>query len=640
MNKYIEEDYFYTDKKRISKCILFAIVTFIIFKLLNYINCYNVYKSEDIFYAVFSVCTCIVIYKLIDFKNNFIAKLIMLIYGLVIFQSMVKVLSIYLQQFNKLIIGDKEENIVILYAVCLLFLVAEKTYDNAQKYYVIYLSSIIGTFMLLLLSENDIINKSIILILDITCIHILAYVYKISDMVKKIKYKGKINVIAIAFHMILLISLISLAMIFMNDRLSILKYIYQVLFHFIFIFSSSVLLFRTINMPFKSILESLYIKNKQLDGMNQQVFRQNVFLEYSKGLRDNKNKTLSLFFNNMPLPIVIIDKESERIEFSNNKFLELIEEDTYKKIINKKLFSLFEIEDDGFIKDINSIIRGVVNKKGKKKYIDIEIFDDDENDVVIVIFTDVTEQIKMLKIKEKIKNKAFEEQMKRDFLSNISHDLKTPINVIYTAAQLMDVYCDQGNKEGIDKYISICKNNYESLIKLTDSLINKSKNFSFYSDINLQVVNIVSVIRDNVMTLVEYAQSKGVSLTFDSSENLVYAEVDTDCMERIVQNIISNSLKYYRENGKIQVSISTNDEEVKITFKDNGIGMDEETLNNVFIRYSMGENSKLIKEKGTGIGLSVVKKMVNKQSGKINIYSKLNVGTKVEILFKRVNKYE
>lgn len=638
MNEFVEEEYVVINKNRLIKYILFAISTFIFFEFIDYINDLYDYGSKDIFYAIFSVGICIILNKVSDIKNDFFGKMFMIVYHLIGIESSIKLISIYLNKSNFLTLGEVEGNTITLFAICLLFHICQRRAKKVKKYYLSYAYLILLTFIILVILNKTVINKVIIIALNIICFYLILLFYKGSFFARNKKYKGSINVVYICFRLLVLDVFLNSIMIFVNDTFKILQYSYDFIFNLLFIIESSIILFSTINKPFKSILESLYIKNKQLDDMNQQIFRQNVFLEYSRGVIENKNKRLSSFFNNLPVPNVIINKDSERIRFCNKSFLELMGVDTYKKIINKTLFSLFEVEDNNFIKSLNSIRRGIINKNGNKRYVDIEIFNDNVSENSVVIFTEVTEQVKMLEMQEKIKNKEFEEQMKRDFLSNISHDLKTPINVIYTATQLMDIYCDNKNKEGINKYIDVCKNNYKILIKLTNALIDKSKNFSFYDKINLKIVNIVYVLKQNVNSLLEYAKSKGVNLIFNSSEDVIYIEVDIDCIERIVQNIISNSLKYYSENGEIKVSVSTNDNDVKIVFQDNGVGMDEETLRNVFERYSMGENSKLIKEKSTGIGLSIVKKMVNKQNGKINIYSKVNVGTKVEIIFKRVKR--
>ena len=101
-------------------------------------------------------------------------------------------------------------------------------------------------------------------------------------------------------------------------------------------------------------------------------------------------------------------------------------------------------------------------------------------------------------------------------------------------------------------------------------------------------------------------------------------------------NIISNSIKYCNDKGQIYVIVKDYKKEIKVIIKDNGIGMDEEFLRIAFSRYSMGKSNETSVEKGTGIGLFVVKELVEEQGGKIDITSKVNEGTKTELTFSKV----
>ena len=100
-------------------------------------------------------------------------------------------------------------------------------------------------------------------------------------------------------------------------------------------------------------------------------------------------------------------------------------------------------------------------------------------------------------------------------------------------------------------------------------------------------------------------------------------------------NLISNSIKFTNENGKIEVIIHNEEKDGVIKVKDNGIGMDNEFIENAFKRYSMGNNNEQVKEKGTGIGLFVVKELTEKQNGRIDITSEKNKGTEVVIRFNK-----
>ena len=114
-------------------------------------------------------------------------------------------------------------------------------------------------------------------------------------------------------------------------------------------------------------------------------------------------------------------------------------------------------------------------------------------------------------------------------------------------------------------------------------------------------------------------------------------------MHRILLNIISNSIKYILREGKIFVGVFEDNDDVNIVIKDNGVGMSKEFIDKIFIKYSMGENNNTIDEKGSGIGLFVVKKLVELQYGDINVSSNRGKGTKIVITFKKessLNEYK
>ncbi len=209
-------------------------------------------------------------------------------------------------------------------------------------------------------------------------------------------------------------------------------------------------------------------------------------------------------------------------------------------------------------------------------------------------------------MKEAIQNKMLEENLKRDFLSNISHDLKTPINVIYSATQLEECLLKNNNIDGLKKYNTISKQNCISLIRLANNLIDTSRIESDYISANLKVKNIVEIIENIIATLVDYAHNNNVDLIFDTNEEEVYVELDEDFMQ------------------------------VLVSVQDNGIGMEEEFIKDIFNRYSMGKNNEAKSNKGTGIGMFVVKRLMEIQNGDVFVSSKIGEGTRFDLVFNRV----
>lgn len=456
------------------------------------------------------------------------------------------------------------------------------------------------------------------------------------------KQNNKINLFGYWTLLSLIISLLSIINQFID--LKIILQLNRVVVFLWFVSVGILSLESILESPFKILFKDTYLKNMEMNNLNRKIIESNRQLEKSQNMIASKDKMFKELFRNIPIPLVIIDSNSKRINYANSGFLDLVEERNLKNIINKKFDRYIEIENIpslDMVKDKNKIISGKVNGNSNVKIVDFEVIKSvDKEDSQIIIFEDITTKRENEEIEQDMKDKKFQEKIKRDFLSNISHDLKTPINVIFSASQLQEYYIDEINYEGIEKYNAISRQNCLSLIKFTNNLIDNSRILSDYLSPNLVEKNVVEEIEEIVMSLVDYAKNKDIDLIFDTEDEEVYAEIDVEFMQRIILNLISNSMKFCKENGRIIVRIKNSDEDVIIEIEDNGIGMEKEFIENAFNRYAMGKNNERSREKGTGIGLFVVKKMVEMQNGAIKIESTPNKGTKISLTFKKVIKFE
>ncbi len=250
-----------------------------------------------------------------------------------------------------------------------------------------------------------------------------------------------------------------------------------------------------------------------------------------------------------------------------------------------------------------------------------------------MIFEDITEKIKIEKIKGEIERKKINDNIKKNFLSNVSHDFKIPINVIYSATQLENLLITNNDIEGVKKYNSISKQNCLTLIKLTNNIIDISKISSEYVNPILILGNIVEFVEDRVASLVEYAKLKKINIIFDTYEEELYMKYDGELMERIILNLVSNAIKFTPEQGSINISVSNNEKNIFISVEDTGVGMDEKFAKEAFDKYSMSLKAKYGNVQGTGVGLYVVYNLVNLQKGEIWVDSKLGKGSKFTMKF-------
>lgn len=227
------------------------------------------------------------------------------------------------------------------------------------------------------------------------------------------------------------------------------------------------------------------------------------------------------------------------------------------------------------------------------------------------------------------KNKAEEaSNLKAHFISNISHELKTPINVILCAIQLIELKNLKNNHDNEKKNISIVKDNCYRLIRLISNIIDIEKAELNDLKLNLENNNIVTLTEDIVMSVIPYAEKKNLNLIFDTDEEEVMIDIDAIKIERVILNLLSNSMKFSKENGYIGVKISSLDKYVSIVVEDNGLGIAKEELTNIFERFRQVDNSLTRKNEGSGIGLSIVKSLVELHGGEITVQSELNKGTR------------
>lgn len=257
---------------------------------------------------------------------------------------------------------------------------------------------------------------------------------------------------------------------------------------------------------------------------------------------------------------------------------------------------------------------------------------------VLVMLRDISskKQIEQLKndIKEdkKIIKKANDlNKMLTEFFANISHEIKTPLNVIFGAIQILLLPINEPSSNSSElkkvKYLKVMKQNCFRLLRLVNNLIDLSKFDSGCIKLNLKNYNIVNVIEDITLSVADYIENKGIELIFDTDVEEKVMAIDVDKIERIILNLLSNAIKFTNQGGKILVSLWDAGESVIISVKDTGIGIPEDKLDIIFDRFGQVDKTLSRNREGSGIGLSLVKSIVNMHEGSIRVNSKFGEGS-------------
>lgn len=217
-------------------------------------------------------------------------------------------------------------------------------------------------------------------------------------------------------------------------------------------------------------------------------------------------------------------------------------------------------------------------------------------------------------------------KIKANFISNISHELKTPINVILCAIQLVESNCCGNSKNR--NTMNIIKDNCYRLIRLMNNMIDIEKAELNDLKLSLENTNVVNLVEELVMSVIPYVEKKNLNLVFDTDEEEIMMNLDISKIERVILNLLSNAIKFSKENGDIYVTINSQNEKLEIIVEDNGIGISEENKRTIFEKFTQVDTSLNRKNEGSGTGLSLANALVKLHNGEITVQSEINKGTK------------
>ena len=283
--------------------------------------------------------------------------------------------------------------------------------------------------------------------------------------------------------------------------------------------------------------------------------------------------------------------------------------------------------------------RGVLKSNEGNSIIDcfIQLIHSDENidkNEILVTYVDITERIKL---ETELNFHKINDIKKSEFISVLSHELKTPLNVFYSTVQLLEK-TRKVNEEKFskvyDKYSSSLKVNSKRMLRIINNIVDTTRIDTGEFRADFGNYEIVSLVEDVAMSTVSFAKSKNISIEFDTNVEEHYIKCDPSMIEKIVLNLISNSIKYTKYSkygGIIKIDIILEEKWIKILFEDNGIGIPFEMKDKIFDRFLRLDNSLRRLNEGSGIGLSIVKSMVEVHGGSISVNSILNQGSVFEV---------
>jgi PAS domain S-box-containing protein len=395
--------------------------------------------------------------------------------------------------------------------------------------------------------------------------------------------------------------------------------------------------------------ERIKYKTVQVNKLNYKLKSQNEKnREIERQLLKNEFCSRLIFENSKD---VILIHDLKKVKFANKNAEELLGFN-FEEFGSMSIFDILS-NNLGFInKNFEDELKGIKNnikfeaklnnKFGKKIVAEVisNYFLFEGNPSILSIIHDISSEKQVEKLKKDVEKNVELLQETQEFadsiiesFANISHELKTPLNVIFSTVQLLDLHKKNVSKieDKFEDYLTLIKQNCYRLMRLINNFLDITKIDSGFLKLNVVKCDIVKVVEDITLSVAPYLEGNNLNLIFDTNTEEKIMCLDPDKIERIMLNLLSNSVKYSKGSGEVFVNLTDNDDSITISVKDTGLGIPKEKHKLIFEK--LGQVDKTLKRisEGSGIGLTLVKSFVEMHNGSIILKSEQGKGSEFEI---------
>lgn len=348
-----------------------------------------------------------------------------------------------------------------------------------------------------------------------------------------------------------------------------------------------------------------------------------------KKLEFSKEK-YKLLVDLIPEGIYLCDYENKKILYENNTFLDMNNELNLNNYIKDNKNNIMIYSDDEF-ESMNFERKTILDKELNEVDIELgEMLIEINNTLNIIgIVRDISETLKLEEIEREIEAKKREDEIKAEFFINMSHELKTPLNVITSSMQLIEML----NNEDINKYpnskisknIKIIKKNSYILMNLINNIIDLAKLESKFHEYDINYYNIVDLIEDICYQFSQHIELKNIDIVFDTDEEEKISKVDANDIEKIILTLLCIVVRYSHKNSTIYVELNKKDDNTNISIRNKD--------NYDYYKYINDTDRR-----GLDIGIAVAIRIIELYKGKINIDINRHNGIKIDIELKNENE--
>lgn len=348
----------------------------------------------------------------------------------------------------------------------------------------------------------------------------------------------------------------------------------------------------------------------------------------SVALKENeeeKNKLASILLN-MSDGVIATDRAGNII-LVNHKVEEMLQQPT-AELEGRTITEILPIPQDDIrqSKDDNHLLIELT-QKGQVKTLQVSqshLTNTKENEQgIIFVLQDVTQQEQLAR-------------ERKEFVANVSHELRTPLTTMKSYLEALEDGVLE-NKELAPRFLKVTQNETERMIRLVNDLLQLSKMDGKVGPAKLQWVPFELLVKERIEHFSVDARQREIDINFQSEEELPLIQVDKDQMTQVIDNLISNALKYSNPESHVYVEVKLTEQAkgeqgLQIDIRDEGVGIPESDLPHIFTRFYRVDKARSREMGGTGLGLSIAREMIEAHHGSISIQSEYEQGTTVSII--------
>ena len=452
----------------------------------------------------------------------------------------------------------------------------------------------------------------------------------------------------IAYNIFLITSYLVVSIIYLEKSISQKEYIYSVISSSIFLFGVKAC-YAIVGAS--NPMSVIKLTSISITYMAFIIFMGGLFLELILSIKRNKEleNKLTVFYqivNENKYSCIVLYDEDGNIKFANKTVKNFIFKTPYRedKKVESVIINKMKEVDENLILEIKNSIRKYRTWKGNIYIPSLDmtvecsiqnIYTQFKENNYAIIFKDISAKLRSQKYLIEYEKMKKHEEVKNEFFANISHELRTPLNIFYSTLQLLDI---KSNDMSVDfrqvyennkQYLKI---NCKRMLRLINNIIDITKIDVGFTKAKFTNCDIVRVVEDITLSVINYANNKNINIVFDTEVEEHIIKCDSSMIERAILNLLSNAIKFTKENGNIFVNLYKDENWVHIIVKDDGIGIPISIQNIIFERFVQGDKSLTRLNEGSGIGLSIVKSIVELNNGEIYLDSDEENGTEFEIL--------